>query len=400
MPVAAQPLPLSDGFVDLITSGAPVGLAVSGGGDSVALLHLVAAMGGNIRVASVDHGLRPEAADECAMVARLCHRYGIAHQTLRWTGWNGSGNLQDNARRARYALLVEWATAAGIADIALGHTADDQAETIVMALARGAGVDGLSGMAAMTMKAGVCFHRPLLHTTRTDLRSYLAAAGHEWCDDPSNDDPAYERIRIRQAAAMLTGLGLTPQALGQVARHMATAAQALDQRTAELAAGYFVRQHGDMLITVDLRALSAEEARRLVLAAMGWVNHGLSAPRRDEQNRLLHHLRQKQATTLAGCRFSFDGPVLRISREWAAVQGHVTETTQLWDGRWRLSGPHAPDLQIRALGAGIDLCGDWRDTGLPHLSLQATPAIWRAGRLISAPLAKFGADWSAQIVAE
>ena len=401
MPVTGQRPLLSDGFLALIRSGAPVGLAVSGGGDSVALLHLAAGSGGNISVASVDHGLRAAAADECAMVAGLCRRYGLPHQILRWSpGWDGTGNLQDKARNARYALLADWANAAGICDIALGHTADDQAETVIMALARGAGVDGLSGMGAVTEKEGLRFHRPLLKVTRRQLRDYLTRAGDAWCDDPSNDNPAYERIRVRQAAELLAGLGLTPQALAQVAEHMTQAAQALRHQAADHAASYILRQHGDMLVTVSLNDLSAEQARRLVLAAMAWVNRSLIAPRRDEQNHLMQTLRQGRAATLAGCAFSFEGPVLRISREFAAVKDHVTTTTQLWDARWQLSGPHDATLELRALGAGIDHCPDWRDAGLTHASMQATPAVWQEDRLICAPLAGFGQGWRAQIVAE
>ncbi len=391
---------LAPGFAQLLQGGTPVGLAVSGGGDSIALLHLAAGIGGRISVASVDHGLRPESAAECAMVADICTSYGLPHQTLKWTGWDRRGNLQDQARRARYGLLADWARAAGVANIALGHTADDQAETIVMALARGAGVGGLAGMAAVMSRDGLHYHRPLLQVTRVALRAYLVATGRVWCDDPSNDDPAYERIRIRQAADTLAELGLTSQTLGQVAQHMATATEALDRGTADLAAAVMMPQSGDVLIMLALRDLSHEQARRLVLAAMERVHRRITPPRKDEQQRLMHALLQGQGVTLGGCLMTFDGPVLRVSREPQAVAQIVTPTTALWDARWRLSGPHAPDLQLRALGAGIELCCDWRRSGLPRRSLQATPAVWRDQTLVSAPLAGFGGDWSAQIVAD
>ena len=399
MSVVPLPPVLAPGFAELLQGGAPVGLAVSGGGDSIALLHLAAAIGGQISVASVDHGLRADSAAECAMVANICVGYGLPHQTVKWTGWDRRGNLQDHARRARYGLLADWARGAGLADIALGHTADDQAETVVMALARGAGVDGLAGMAAVTCRDGLRYHRPLLQVTRAALRAYLVATGRVWCDDPSNDDPGYERIRIRQAVDTLAELGLTSQTLGQVAQHMATAAAALDRGTADLAAAVMMQQGGDVLITLTLRDLSREQARRLVLAAMERVHRRMTPPRKDEQQRLMQSLLHGQGVTLGGCLMTFDGPVLRISREPQAVAQLATPTTALWDARWQLSGPHAPDLQLRALGAGIDLCCDWRASGLPRRSLQATPAVWRDQTLVSAPLAGFGRDWSAQIVA-
>lgn len=400
MPVKSQPPQLARGFVDLLQTGVPVGLAVSGGGDSIALLHLAAKIGGQISVASVDHGLRSGSAAECAMVADLCATYRCPHHTLKWTGWDRRGNLQDQARQARYRLLATWAQAQGIVDIALGHTADDQAETVLMALARGSGVDGLAGMAPVTLRDGLRYHRPLLGVARAALRDHLKALGQLWYDDPSNDDPAYARIRIRQAADMLADLGLTPQALGQVAQNMAAAALALDGQAADLARACLLHQKGDVLITLPLQTLSQEQARRLLLAAMRQVNRHLSAPRRDEQQRVLKSLSRGQGATLGGCLLTFEGPVLRVSREPKAVAGLVAPTDTLWDGRWRLTGPHDPGLAVRALGAGIDLCPDWRDSGLPRKSLQASPAVWRADALISAPLAGLGGGWSAQIVAE
>jgi tRNA(Ile)-lysidine synthase len=181
---------------------------------------------------------------------------------------------------------------------------------------------------------------------------------------------------------------------------MATAAAALDRGTADLAAAVMMQQGGDVLITLTLRDLSREQARRLVLAAMERVHRRMTPPRKDEQQRLMQSLLHGQGVTLGGCLMTFDGPVLRISREPQAVAQLATPTTALWDARWQLSGPHAPDLQLRALGAGIDLCCDWRTSGLPRRSLQATPAVWRDQTLVSAPLAGFGRDWSAQIVAD
>jgi tRNA(Ile)-lysidine synthase len=356
MPVAPPVPQLTQAFSDLLRSGTPVGLAVSGGGDSIALLHLCAALGGPISVASVDHGLRDEAAAECAMVAEVCAGYGFAHKTLRWSGWDHSGNLQEKARTARYALLADWGKAVGLCDIALGHTSDDQAETVIMALARGAGVDGLAGMAPVTTKHGLHFHRPLLHTSRADLRAYLTASGHSWRDDPSNADLRYERIRIRQAAGLLAGLGLTSQALGRVAQHMAAAAQALDRQTADLAAGYLLHQNGDVLVTLALDDLTREQARRLVLAAMGTVNRSLLPPRKDEQSRLMAALHRRAPAMLGGCVLTWDGPVLRVSRELAAVRDHATATHQLWDGRWRLIGPHDAALQLRAPTGATAAC--------------------------------------------
>ena len=152
-----------DSAFDSAGSG-PLGVAVSGGGDSVALLLMLAtvARGRPLAAVTVDHGLRPESGDEAAAVEALCAARGIPHATLRWNGWDGAGNLQDRARQARRTLIGAWARANGIGAVALGHTLDDQAETFLMRLARGSGVDGLSGMAPATRAEGVLWLRPLL----------------------------------------------------------------------------------------------------------------------------------------------------------------------------------------------------------------------------------------------
>ena len=128
-----------------------LGLAVSGGSDSMALMYLVsnwvADMDIDVEVVSVDHGLRPDAADEAQMVAGVAAQLGLRHSILRWRDWDRQGNLQDAARRARRRLIAEWAKAREIRHICLGHTLDDQAETVLMRLVRGSGVDGLAGMA-------------------------------------------------------------------------------------------------------------------------------------------------------------------------------------------------------------------------------------------------------------
>ena len=143
-----------------------LGVAVSGGSDSVALLLLVrawaAVSGREIAAVTVDHGLRAGSAGEAADVAALCARIDVAHDVLNWRGWDGRGNLQDHARRARRDLIADWAQERGIATVALGHTLDDQAETVVMRLARGSGVDGLAAMAVVSQAACVVWLRPLL----------------------------------------------------------------------------------------------------------------------------------------------------------------------------------------------------------------------------------------------
>lgn len=214
---------VSDALNGLLGAAVPVrlGVAVSGGGDSLALLHLMhdwaRANGSDLRAVTVDHGLRAAAPGEAAQVARLCADLGLPHDTLHWTGWDQSGNLQAEARRARYRLMAGWARGHDLQAVALGHTLDDQAETVLMRLARGSGVDGLSAMAGRRDDLGMRWLRPLLAIRRDDLRAFLSGLGVDWVDDPSNADTRFDRIKTRQALAQLAGLGIDAEGLADTA---------------------------------------------------------------------------------------------------------------------------------------------------------------------------------------
>jgi len=175
----------------------PIALAVSGGPDSMAMLALAAAaFPGRAIAATVDHGLRPESADEAAMVASACAGLNMRHEILRITV-PLQGNLHAWARRERYDLLGRWAKAAGAGALCTAHHADDQAETFLMRAARASGLAGLAGV--RTRSDGVVpVVRPLLGWRRAELRSLVEGAGLPFVDDPSNDDPRFDRARFRQ----------------------------------------------------------------------------------------------------------------------------------------------------------------------------------------------------------
>jgi len=189
----------------LIEPGERIGVAVSGGPDSLALLLLAAAARpGLVEGATVDHGLRPEARKEAEMVASLCERLGVPHSILavEWKKKPESA-IQERARNARYALLRSWAGEKNLAAILAGHHADDQAETLIMRLVRGAGVKGLAGMRRISKAPGgeLALLRPLLGWRRAELEQLCADAGITAIEDPSNADEQFERVRIRRALA-------------------------------------------------------------------------------------------------------------------------------------------------------------------------------------------------------
>ena len=380
-----------------------LGVAVSGGGDSVALLVLLLEWrASGLHAVTVDHGLRAGAADEAAQVAALCARLDIPHDILRWQeGWDGTGNLPDAARRARYRLIAGWAREHGIADVALGHTTDDQAETLLMRLARGAGVDGLSAMPTQRGVAGVTFHRPLLGATRAALRDALRARGIGWAEDPTNDDPAYERVRVRQVLAGLAPLGIDVQGLAGAAARLGAAREALGVCAARLARNSVKTDAGDLLICRGaLDSEPPELVRRVVQAGLVWIGGGDYPPRGDALTRALAALRAGQEMTLHGCRILLRDGHWHVTREWNAVSRSRARVGRLWDDRWQLDGPgDSQGLEIAALGeAGLPLCPDRHTTGRPAASLIASPAVWRGGDLIAAPLAGLANGWSARLV--
>jgi tRNA(Ile)-lysidine synthase len=204
-----------------------LGLAVSGGPDSLALLLLAhAALPGQIAVASVDHGLRPEAAGEVALVERVARERSIPFKSLKVT--LAPGNTQARAREARYAALAGWAQAQRLGAVATAHHADDQAETLLMRLNRGSGLAGLAGVRAVTRIAGteVTLLRPLLGWRKAELAAVVAAAGITAADDPSNANPDFDRVRMRQALA--EAAWLDPVQIAASAGHLAEGWQALE----------------------------------------------------------------------------------------------------------------------------------------------------------------------------
>ncbi len=206
----------------------PLGLAVSAGPDSLALLLLAhAALPGQIAVASVDHGLRPEAAGEVALVERIAGARGIVFTALRVD--LAPGNVQARAREARYAALAGWARDMALGALATAHHTDDQAETLLMRLNRGSGLAGLAGVRARTAITGneTTLLRPLLGWRKAELAQVVAACGITPVSDPSNTNPDFDRVQMRNRLAEARDW-LDPVQLAASAAHLAESWQALD----------------------------------------------------------------------------------------------------------------------------------------------------------------------------
>ncbi|MEA3046876.1 MAG: tRNA(Ile)-lysidine synthase, partial [Sphingomonadales bacterium] len=277
--------------LEALTGPAParIGVAVSGGPDSLALLLLAhGAYPGAVHAATVDHGLRPEAAAEAAFVASICTGLGVPHATLE-AGMNDTANLQAAARQRRYALLGAWARKTGLTCLATAHHLDDQAETLVMRLLRGAGLAGLAGIRAVHAGA-VPVVRPLLGWRRGELAALVAAAGIAAVADPSNRDERFDRVRVRRRLAETAWIEPEP---------LARSAAALAQAEAALAwaADRLWRERADGFI-LDPAGLPEEIRRRLVIRMLAAL--GGAAPRGEAIARLLATLERGGTATLAG----------------------------------------------------------------------------------------------------
>lgn len=262
----AEPAPLCEAEAEALF--APLAaeerllVAVSGGPDSVALLALLTvwarACAGRqaIYAATVDHGLRPEAAAEAAAVGLLCRDLDVPHVVLRWEGEKPRSGLQEQARLARYELLAGQARALGGAVIVTAHTLDDQAETLLIRMAKGSGPAGLAGMRARTFRHGVPLARPLLGVAKARLVATCLARGLDHASDPSNEDPRFTRVRWRALMPQLSEEGLTSARLALLASRVARAEQALEQRAAGLLPALSTR--GDDGLRLDFVGLCRE----------------------------------------------------------------------------------------------------------------------------------------------
>lgn len=272
---------------------ARLGLAVSGGADSLALLLLAAAaLPGRVAVASVDHGLRPENAGEAAMVAGVCARLDVPHETLRVT--LAPGNLQHRARAARYEALGEWCGRNAIAALATAHQLDDQAETLLMRLNRGSGLAGLAGVRARgtVPGRGLPLLRPLLSWRRAELAAVVARAGLDPARDPSNDDGSFERVRVRKALA--DAGWLDPEALARSAAHLGEAEGYLEARIEDVWKERVRSEDGAIRLVPGPSDFEACELARRIIESLGGV------ARRSEVAALVARLRRGENASLGG----------------------------------------------------------------------------------------------------
>lgn len=396
--------------LSVLTPSWALAVAFSGGPDSLALLVHAAQWakrrkGVSLHAFTVDHGLRAASAAEATRAAAMAKALGVPHRILRWKGEKPASGIQAAAREARYRLLVDACRAAGVHDLLVAHHLEDQAETFLLRLARGSGVDGLAAMAPerqlMEGEPAIRLLRPLLDLPRERLLATVRRSGIAPIEDPSNENEAFDRVKARKALAVLAPLGLDAARLARTAEQMARARSALEAATAALLAEH-ARLSPFCHAEVDCEALLAaprEIGLRALAAIIRAVGGHDYAPRLDALEGVYNALEEGTlggGRTLSGVKLAAPAGRLVATRELAAAAR--AEPLELgpgerahWDGRFHVvlaKAPRGQRFAVRALGqAGLAALAahDIVIPKVPKTVLFALPGLWRDGRLLAAP---------------
>ncbi|MBO37793.1 MAG: tRNA lysidine(34) synthetase TilS [Rhodospirillaceae bacterium] len=388
-----------------------IAVGFSGGVDSTALLHLATRWtrrrGGKIFALTVDHGLRAESLAEAKLVQRRVKALGVTGSILRWEDHKPVSGIQNAARQARYELLTRWCRRMGVLHLLLGHHQEDQAETLLHRLGRQTGADGLTGMTRLRETNYVRLLRPCLGTPKARLRAVAESYNLEWVEDPSNQNLAYARVRLRKLLPSLEAEQISAAALAGTAHRLASVRKTLECQTAkvlaaatELSGFGYARIRLDALINVD-----AEIAYRVLDRLLGAIGGHLYPIRYQLLVNLLENIQEsglKVSRTLAGCIILLQNEHILIAREAGRCeeQKTIAGPWQTWDGRYRvrITGPRIPKKQIffiRPLGSNLGQKIIGKNTknsliGLNPAVRKALPSIWDHRGLVCVPHLGYG----------
>ena len=308
-----------DSYLKKHPVGAVVGVAVSGGADSLCLAIHLAQLGQKyhfiLKAVTVDHQLRPESADEAKYVHEVLAKVGVEHDILVWRGKKPTTRLEEKAREKRYELLEEWCRENGISHLFLGHHAGDQAETFWARLTRGSGLDGLAGMGECVRRNDLWLCRPLLVLDKKVFEEVLRMKGISWAEDSMNADDSYERVRWRNRQKQFDDYGLTTAVVGRSMKRLQRVREAVD---------FYVGRFFDTLADImpegyDLIQLQAflqvpaEIRLRVLEKTIKVINPSVAVISLDGLEKWLEQMPKK--STLGGCVLTIQKGVLFVSRE-------------------------------------------------------------------------------------
>lgn len=343
------------------------------------------ARGGRIHAVTVDHGLRPEAASEASQVAAWLAVRDINHHTVVWDGAKPATGIEAAARDARYRLLRVWCADHGVLHLLVAHHQDDQAETFLLRLGRGSGVDGLAAMAPRVAFPEAQLLRPLLEIPRVRLAETLRVAGQDWIEDPSNLNERFLRVRLRRTIPTLVGEGLGADRLAATAKSLRRARQALDAATnALMVSAVEIDPIGyAWLDPTILTAVPQEIALRSLAHLCRMIGGSIYPPRLAGLERLFGELGggRFKRRTFGGCLLTPRRGRVLVCREAAAVLPALAVEggdDVVWDRRYSLSLRGRGEGEIRALGrAGWQEIRDavGEKTSIPLSVIDTLPAL-------------------------
>ncbi|WP_407512237.1 tRNA lysidine(34) synthetase TilS [Wolbachia endosymbiont of Trichogramma kaykai] len=326
-----------------------IAVAVSGGVDSIVLLHLMTNWAKKNKLSlpialTVNHGLRSESQKEADFVISYAKQLGAKESfILNWEKQNIKGNIQLQARKARYKLLEEWCKNNNVKCLLVAHHKDDQAETFLLRLERGSGVDGLSSMDYKSFLNGIYILRPLLNFSRSEIEKYANLHRLKWIEDRSNYDLKYRRTLYRNLLKASDNQEILTERICLTALHMKRAAKALMHYT-RLALNDCVNIHdlGYIEIKLDeLYKLPEEIALRLLLYSIMAIVNEHYKPRYRSLITIFNKVSQKDSDincTLSGCKIRKYGGSILIMRESSKIQEitvHLTLNLPVeWDNRF------------------------------------------------------------------
>ena len=369
-----------------------LGLAVSGGSDSLAMLYICNdwALEKKVKLhcVTVDHKLRSESLKEAELVADHCNGLGIHHEIVEWKHDKElSGNLSDLARSARYELIDKWRK--NLRFVLVGHTQNDQIETFFMNLKRGSGIEGLKGMPiSLKRPEGYFIIRPLIHTSRESLQKFLQEKNINWVSDPSNYNEDFERISQRKTWEILKSKGFCERRIELSTDHMRRAHDALRHMLPIHFKLIGKQELTDLLLDYNAFIELPEEFKlRLISAAVMWNGNLHYRPRFKAVLDVLENIKEKKTTVLGGTLFYNHGGKIRITTEFQSIKNNAVNCMlgSVWRNVWEVKR-EIKDGCIRPIGVdGNKQLSKKQRTMMPYRSRIIQPGIFLKEKLLLAP---------------
>jgi tRNA(Ile)-lysidine synthase len=376
--LAANSFSAQTNILSGLTGFSRVAIAVSGGSDSMALLRMVEAWRHTphgpsaVFALTVDHGLRPESADEAQKVAAWCAAIGVEHVVLQWTSGKPVTGIQAKARSARYDLMSAWCRENSVAVLMTAHTAEDQAETVIMRQQRTMTDRSLAAIWPENEWRGVKLYRPLLTARRQDLRDYLGQLEQDWLNDPSNTNSKFERVRVRESL------------LASDVQGLAELAEAAQQRV--LKADEDLKQWRQRFVKIDdyavlrfPRPIFKEAERSLQIDIVSWSLNtagDLQKPERAVSEAICDWIAdgKESRRSANGAIVSARRHMIEVMREPSRISSRFQPVGQegslIFDGRFNVTAPQG--AMIGAMGLPAQLK---RPKDVPALAFSALPVV-------------------------